>query len=165
MAEYPLEGETLLFAFSSRAFRERVLFIIPPEAPSPDWEGVSPDASTSYRFPEKYVTFVRTPSGGELPQRAVFRTFSQIAQKRFRTEACQAILMIQSRNLAQAAFGEEIICNSWAIAATFRDSGVSPDDYQGSAREISIGQSFESLHTAYLVKDYAEIPPVNLIFK
>lgn len=161
-------GESKIpFAFNQRPRKERVIFLIPQDAPSPGWPDVTYSASTTGRFDNgPYITFVRIfQNKSGIPNSKVFTTPELSANKAFSTEICQSSSQIHSLSPEIAGLGQEIICNSYGAAFTLKQMSVSFDQYQAWAKEVLIRKDDKSPSFPLYVlskQDYDQLPKAGL---
>lgn len=155
------------FVFNQRPRKERVIFLIPQDAPSPNWPDVAYRASTTEKFYNgPYITFVRIfQNESDIPESKVFTTPELSANKAFSTEICQSSLQIHSLNPEITGLGQEIICNSYGAAFTLKQMDVTFEQYQAWAKETLIRKDPQSLTFPLYVlskQDYDLLPKTGL---
>lgn len=167
---YLFSNQNIPFWLDQRPKTERVIFLIPQDAPIPNWDYVFSRATTTDRFTNgPYVTFVRVPTTEkDLTPSLMFTTPALAVNKAFSIEACQSSLMISSLTTTVANLGQEIVCNSYGPAFTLKQTGLTFDKYQSWAKDVLISQDPQSpSYPLYVLseQEYNQIPKVGQIFK
>lgn len=163
---YQFGGQIIPFFLSEEPKKDRILFFIPQNAPPPNWSGRNNTASTTGLFDNgPLLTFIRIPdSGKDITPDKVFTTAESVANQRFLVEVCQSTVYVRSLSIPLANLGQEIICNSYAIAFSLRQRHVPFTNYQALAKEITISKDPQSLpFTLYMLseQEYSQIPTIN----
>lgn len=171
--------KNLLYEFSGHAIRllpelkpktNRVIFLVPPQAPIPDWgQDISWTASTTRLFTDPYVSFVRTYNmQQDTPQSRVFTTAEKAINKALAVEICQSTISVRSVTVEAANLLQEIFCNSWGAAFALRQDGFNYDQYLQWASETLIRANPQSPSFPILTltkTDYQNIPQIGLVIK
>ncbi len=170
--------------------RERSYFIVPTDAPNPEW-GLGDEIITS-RIDAKPVAFTNTDnnaavirfvSNDRLPevsfyhsQLPIFQSSESFFQVLFLTEACQTSISVVKESprsplanqiTAQGLdLEQELVCNGLAHAMLDRKSGRAYEVYERWINSVSHKLAESIVDPAVLPKDdYQALPEENLIFR
>lgn len=168
---YRFSGHSMPLLLDLKPRTNRVIFLIPPQAPTPDWQpDVSWTASTTGIFKSgPYVSVVRVYNKQQdIPQSKVFTTIDKAANKALAVEICQSTIQVSSSTTEMANLGQELFCNSWGAAFTLKQYGLTYDQYNRWARDTKISANPQSpSYPLYVVteSDYQQIPKIGEIIK
>ena len=165
---YQFSGHSIPLLLGLKPRTNRVIFLIPPQAPTPDWQtDVSWTASTTGIFKNgPYVSFVRAYNEQQISSSTVFTTIDKAANKALAVEICQSTIQVSSSTTEMANLGQEIFCNSWGAAFTLRQYGLTYDQYAQWAKTTLISANPQSpSYPLYVLteSDYQQIPNVGTI--
>lgn len=166
--DYKFGNQSIPFFLGSRPRAERVIFLVPQQAPVPSWPDVTANASTTGIFEGgPYVTFVRMHNAEKkLPPSLVFITIDSAASKAFAVEACQSSVGVLSLSPEIAHLGQEIVCNSYGAAFTLKQLSMPYDQYETWAKSVLITKDPQSpSYPIYVLleKEYSAIPNVGMV--
>lgn len=169
MLSYEFSGYSIPLLPESKPVTNRVIFLVPPQAPNPDWPGTSSTASTTRLFIDPYVSFVRTYNAQQdIPQSKVFTTPDKAANKSLAVEICQSTIQMRSSTVEMANLGQEIFCNSWGSAFALKQYDFTYDQYLQWANDTLIRANPQSPAFPILVlteADYQDIPKIGPVIK
>lgn len=164
--QYSLGNQNIPFILNAKSRTNRVIFIIPDNAPLPaNWEDPANEGSTTSIFDGVYVTFVRFhDSNATIPLNPSFNNTKLAFSKVFNVEAFQSSILVSSANTQLANLGQEITANSYGPAFTAKQMLVSYSDYATWAKGTQIRRDSQSpWYPLYVLpeEEYQELPAIG----
>lgn len=171
LINYKIDNNLIPFQLDTKPRNERVIFIVPEDAPSPNWAGIgiNTNAATTGKFINKpSISFIRIFNSSEnLPPGSAFNNPIKDANRSFSIEACQSSIQVLSVTPEIAHLGQEIMCNSLGAAFALRQQEVPYSIYEKWAEKTGIRQSPSSpIFPLYVMTEdqYGEIPILGPLF-
>ncbi len=162
-------GTNLEFSLVPRAKTKRALFIVPENAPTPEWAGQFKTATKLY-FQDPYedipeLTVIRTSNQGKAEVNSRFRSASALNSLGFFVEACQSTLQAEYEIPQLNQHGQEITCNSFGMANSLKEQQASYNDYTTWAKNATLTSPTGVKLNLYILSEsqYSQMPRLTKV--
>jgi len=156
------------FSITKTKASDRLFLILPEEVTMPKYQNdqnfETPSLTYTLDGGKKHISYIRINSSRKtLPKSATYDNETEDANLKFLIEACQSSIKVTGDSEGLDTLGQEIVCNSLAIAVFIKQKGMSFSDYTNWASDVTIGPTPKEQYPLMVIpeEEYNNIPEIE----